>query len=82
VKKDGNIVKVLRPDQIQNYVQRRQMSPDLRDYVYNSLPNSMSNLPTLTVDFTDADRHIPKKRGSYYLRISLNTSKAVEKFFW
>jgi hypothetical protein len=40
VKKDGNNVKVLRPDQIQNYVlwllQERQMSPDLRDYVYNS----------------------------------------------
>jgi hypothetical protein len=36
----------------------RQMSPDLRDYVYNSpkvSANSMSNLSTLT-DFTDADR--------------------------
>jgi hypothetical protein len=64
VKKEGSIVKILRPDQIQNYVhgflQERQMSPDLRDYVYNSPKvgaNSMSNLPTLTVDFTDADRH-------------------------
>jgi hypothetical protein len=64
IKKEGSIVKILRPDQIQNYVhgflQERQMSPDLRDYVYNSPKvgaNSMSNLPTLTVDFTDADRH-------------------------
>ncbi|MFV8268426.1 hypothetical protein ACNQGP_00640 [Flavobacterium sp. GT2N3] len=64
IKKEGSIVKILRPDQIQNYVhgflQERQMHPDLRDYVYNSPKvgaNSMSNLPTIKIDFTDADRH-------------------------
>lgn len=63
VKKEGSIVKILYPYQIENYVhqflEERQMSPDLRDYVYNSPKlneKSLSKLPKIEIDFTDSDR--------------------------
>jgi hypothetical protein len=64
IKKEGSIVKVLHPYEIENYVhsflEERQMSPDLRDYIYKSNQlgeRSMSKLPKLEVDFNDADKH-------------------------
>jgi hypothetical protein len=64
VRKEGSIVKVLRPYEIENYVhaflEERQMHPDLRDYVYNSpklSERSLSKLPGLKVDFSAADKH-------------------------
>jgi len=63
VKKEGSIVRVLQPYQIENFVheflEERGMNPDLRDYVYKSnqlSDRSLSKLPKLTIDFTDADR--------------------------
>jgi hypothetical protein len=63
VKKDGSIIRVLEPYKIENFVheflEERGMSPDLRDYVYKSPQlgdRSLSKLPKLTIDFTDADR--------------------------
>lgn len=73
IRKEGSIVKVLHPYEIENYVhaflEERQMSPDLRDYIYKSNQlgeRSMSKLPKLEIDFTDADKHtqylfFPKK---------------------
>lgn len=64
IKKEGSIVKVLHPYEIENYVhsflEERQMSPDLRDYIYKSNQlgeRSMSKLPKLEIDFNDADKH-------------------------
>ncbi|MBW4362113.1 hypothetical protein [Flavobacterium taihuense] len=63
IRKEGSIVKVLRPYEIENYVhsflEERQMHPDLRDYVYNSpklSERSLSKLPSLKVDFSAADK--------------------------
>lgn len=64
IKKEGSIVKTLFPYQIENYVhaflEERQMAPNLRDFIYNSPrlgERSMSKLPEIKIDFTDADRH-------------------------
>lgn len=64
VRKDGNIVKILEPYQIANFIHYfladRGMSPDLRDYVYRSPQlneKSFSNLPAITIDFTSAYKH-------------------------
>jgi ribosomal protein S18 len=64
IQKDGNIIRVLQPYQIENYIHQfledRQMSPDLRDYVYKSpvvKKDSLTKLKKSTIDFTDADKH-------------------------
>ena len=64
IKKEGSVVKVLHPYEIENYVhsflEDRQMPPDLRDYIYKSNQlgeRSLSKLPKVTIDFTRADRH-------------------------
>lgn len=64
VRKEGSIIKTLRPYEIENYVhsflEERQMHPELRDYVYNSprlSERSLSKLPGLKVDFSAADKH-------------------------
>jgi hypothetical protein len=64
VRKEGSIIKVLRPYEIENYVhaflEERQMHPDLRDFIYNTPrlnERSLSKLPGLKVDFTAADKH-------------------------
>lgn len=64
IRKEGSIVKVLHPYEIENFVhsflEERQMNPDLRDYIYNSprlRETSLSKLPRLEIDFTDADRN-------------------------
>lgn len=64
IKKEGSIVKKLTPNDIENYVhsflEERQMHPDLRDFIYNSPKlneRSLSKLPNVKVDFTDADKH-------------------------
>lgn len=64
VRKEGSIIKTLRPYEIENYVhsflEERQMHPDLRDYVYNSpklSERSLSKLPGLKVDFSAADKN-------------------------
>jgi hypothetical protein len=63
VKKEGSIIRVLEPYQIENFVheflEERGMNPDLRDYVYKSPQlgeRSLSKLANLKIDFTDADR--------------------------
>jgi hypothetical protein len=63
IKKEGSIVRILQPYQIENFVhdflEQRGMSPELRDYVYRSpqlSEKSLSKLPKLHIDFTDADR--------------------------
>jgi hypothetical protein len=63
IRKEGSIIRVLHPYQIENYVhgflENRQLSPDLRDYVYKSPQlgeRSMSKLPSLNIDFSDADK--------------------------
>ena len=73
IRKEGSIVKVLHPYEIENYVhgflEQRQFPPELRDYVYNSPKlgeRSMSKLPQIEIDFTSADRNtqyyfFPKK---------------------
>jgi hypothetical protein len=65
VRKDGNIVKVLEPYQIANFIhgflEDRGHSPELRDYVYNSprlTERSFSNLPAMEIDFTNAARQV------------------------
>jgi hypothetical protein len=95
IKKEGNIVKVLHPYEIENYVhaflEERQMSPDLRDYIYKSNQlgeRSMSKLPKLDICFNDADKHnqylfFSKK----VLKISANQiteyrQGEVDKFVW
>jgi hypothetical protein len=62
IKKEGSIVKVLHPYEIENFVhsflEERQMHPNLRDYIYKSpqlSERSLSKLPKLEIDFTDAD---------------------------
>ena len=64
VRKEGSIIKTLRPYEIENYVhsflEERQMHPELRDYVYNSprlSERSLSKLPSLKVDFNAADKN-------------------------
>lgn len=64
VKKEGSIVKVLHPYEIENYVhsflEERQMHPDLRDYIYKSPQlgeRSLSKLSSLNIDFTDCDKN-------------------------
>lgn len=95
IRKEGSIVKVLHPYEIENYVhaflEERQMSPDLRDYIYKSNQlgeRSMSKLPKLDIDFTDSDKHtqylfFPKKV------LKINPTEIVEfkqgevdKFIW
>jgi hypothetical protein len=63
VKKEGSIIRILEPYQIENFVhtflEERGMNPDLRDYIYKSPQlgeRSLSKLPSLKIDFTDADR--------------------------
>lgn len=95
VKKEGSIVKTLYPYQIENYIhaflEDRQMCPELRDFVYNSPrlnEKSLSKLPKIEIDFTDADR------DSQYLFFSKKVWKVtaeniteykqgeVDKFVW
>lgn len=63
IRKEGSIVRVLEPYKIENFVhtflEERGMNPELRDYIYKSPQlgeKSLSKLPKLTIDFTDADR--------------------------
>ncbi len=63
IKKEGSIIRILEPYQIENFVheflEHRGMNPDLRDYIYKSPQlgeRSLSKLPNLKIDFTDADR--------------------------
>ena len=63
VKKEGSIIRILQPYQIENFVHEflelRGMNPDLRDFVYRSpqlSEKSLSKLPKLNIDFTDANR--------------------------
>lgn len=63
IRKEGSIIRILHPYEIENFVHKfledRQMLPDLRDYVYKSPQlgeRSLSKLPKLTIDFTDADK--------------------------
>lgn len=95
IRKERSIVKVLHPYEIENYVhaflEERQMSPDLRDYIYKSNQlgeRSMSKLPKLEIDFTDSDKH------TQYLFFSKKVLKVtaseiiefkqgeVDKFIW
>jgi hypothetical protein len=62
VKKEGSIVKVVEPYQIENFVhdflEERGMPTELRDFVYRSpqlSERSLQKLPKITVDFTIAD---------------------------
>lgn len=73
VKKEGSIIRILEPYEIENFVheflEARGMNPELRDYVYknNQLgERSLSKLPKLNIDFSSADREtqylfFPKK---------------------
>lgn len=95
VRKEGSIVKVLRPYEIENYVhaflEERQMHPDLRDYVYNSpklSERSLSKLPGLKVDFSAADKNtqylfftkkVVKITGSEIIEYKQGE---VEKYVW
>lgn len=63
IKKEGSIIRILQPYQIENFVheflEHRGMNPDLRDYVYRSpqlSEKSLSKLPKLNIDFTAANR--------------------------
>lgn len=63
IRKEGNIVRILDPNEIENFVheflEQRGMSPDLRDYFYKSPQlgeRSMAKLPKMKIDFTSADR--------------------------
>jgi hypothetical protein len=63
IRKEGSIIKVLHPYEIENYVhsflEQKQYPPDLRDYIYKSNQlgeRSLSKLPKVTIDFTNADR--------------------------
>ncbi|MBX9886652.1 MAG: hypothetical protein K2Y30_01805 [Flavobacteriaceae bacterium] len=95
IKKEGSIVKKLSPNDIENYVhsflEQRQMHPDLRDYIYNSPKlneRSLSKLPMVDIDFTDADKHsqylfFTKK----ILKITANEitehkQGEIDKFIW
>jgi hypothetical protein len=95
VRKEGSIVKVLRPYEIENYVhaflEERQMHPDLRDYVYTSpklSERSLSKLPGLKVDFSAADKNtqylfftkkVVKITGSEIIEYKQGE---VEKYVW
>lgn len=64
IRKEGSIVRVLEPYQIANFVhnflEERQMSTNLRDYVYKTpalSEKSLANLPKLSIDFTVADKN-------------------------
>ncbi len=64
VKKEGSIIKILEPYQIENFVHQfladRGMNTDLRDYIYKSPQlgeKSLSKLSDLDIDFTDSDRN-------------------------
>ena len=59
----NGVVKVVSGVDVKNYVNQflidRQMHEDLRDMVYNTSrlnENSLSNLPYMEIDFTDADK--------------------------
>lgn len=63
IKKEGSIIRILEPYQIENFIheflEQRGLSPDLRDYVYKSPQlgeRSLSKLASLKIDFTSADR--------------------------
>jgi hypothetical protein len=95
IRKEGSIVKILHPYEIENYVHgflaERQMTPDLRDYVYNSpklAERSMSKLGKVDIDFTSGDREtqyyfFPKKvwkiTGTDILEYKQGE---VDKFIW
>ncbi|MFY0481425.1 primase-helicase family protein [Flavobacterium sp. PLA-1-15] len=64
IKKEGSIIRILEPYQIENFVhsflEERGMSPDLRDYIYKSPQlgeRSLSKLPSVKIDFQSADRN-------------------------
>lgn len=95
IRKEGSIVKVLHPYEIENYVhsflEERQQSPDLRDYIYKSPQlgeRSMSKLPRLDIDFTDADKHtqylfFPKKVWKITATEIIEYKQGeVDKFIW
>jgi hypothetical protein len=63
IKKEGSIVRILEPYMIENFVHKfledRGMATELRDYVYKSPQlgeKSLSKLPALHINFSDADR--------------------------
>ncbi len=64
IRKEGNIIKVLHPYEIENFVhdflEQKQMHPDLRDYIYKSPQlgeRSLSKLPKKEIDFTTDDKN-------------------------
>ena len=95
IKKEGSIVRILEPYQIENFVHEflelRGMNPDLRDYVYKSNQlgeRSLSKLPSLHIDFNSADREtqymfftkkVWKITGSEILEYKQGE---VNKFIW
>ena len=95
IRKEGSIVRVLHPYEIENFVHRfleqRQMHPNLRDYIYKSpqlSERSLSKLPKIEVDFTDADKHtqylfFPKKVWKITAEeITEFRQGEVDKFIW
>ena len=95
IRKEGSIIKTLHPYEIENYVhgflEDRQMNPDLRDYIYKSpqlSERSLSKLPKLSIDFTDADKNtqylfFPKKVWKITaVEIIEYKQGEVDKFIW
>ncbi|WP_372744310.1 primase-helicase family protein [Lutibacter sp.] len=95
IRKEGSIVRVLHPYEIENFVhaflEERQMHPDLRDYIYKSPQlneRSLSKLPNIEIDFTDADKHtqylfFPKKVWQVTKEgIKEFKQGEVDKFIW
>ncbi len=95
IRKEGSIVKVLHPYEIENFVhsflEERQMHPTLRDYIYKSpqlSERSLSKLPKLDIDFTDADKNtqylfFPKKVWKITGKeIQEFKQGEVDKFIW
>ena len=95
IRKEGSIIKVLHPYEIENYVhsflEERQMHPDLRDYIYKSPQlgeRSMSKLPRLDIDFTDADKNtqylfFPKKVWKVTANEIIEFKQGeVDRFIW
>ena len=95
IRKEGSIIKVLHPYEIENFVhsflEERQQHPNLRDYIYKSpqlSERSLSKLPKLEVDFTDADKQtqylfFPKKVWKITAEgITEYKPGEVDKFIW
>jgi len=95
VKKEGSIVKVVEPYQIENYVhqflEERGMATELRDYVYRSpqlSERSLQKLPKTTIDFTVADTKtqfwfFPKRVWKITANEILDFKQGeVEKYVW